>query len=270
MENSPTPVDMRSRYGPWALITGASDGTGAEFALQLAARGLNLLLIARRQEPLADLAGRIREQFGVSVRTASIDLYQPTAADEVISAAEDLEVGLFVANAGSDTNGSAYLDASFDAWLQMLNRNVLNVAKTAYHLAAPMRSRQRGGIIILSSAAALAGQPGGAIYSGTKAFQLNFCESLWSELRHSGVDVLCCVCAAMNTPTLRRLLDEHGKDAPPMLEPAEVVAEFLSVLGKKPVHISPYLGNDDQVAAIEKSRYERLLFMEEMAKAFYG
>lgn len=261
--------DMKDTYGPWALITGASDGTGAEFALQLAERGLNLVLVARREGPLENLASRIRDQYGVETRTASIDLYRESAADQVITAADGLEVGLFVANAGSDPNGSTFLDASYGAWQDMLYRNVLAVTKCAYQFAAPMRERQRGGIIILSSAAALAGQPGGAIYSGTKAFQLNFCESLWSELRDSGVNVLCCVCAAMNTPSLRSLLNAHGLDAPPMLEPADEVARFLSVLGEKPVHISPYLGNDEQVAEIEKSRYERLLFMEEMSKAFY-
>ena len=264
------PRNMLNRYGPWALITGASDGTGAEFALQLAAQGINLVLIARREAPLEDLAKRIRDEHGVETRTVSIDLYQLLAADAVMEATEGLEIGLFVANAGADPNGSPFLDAPYSAWEEMLFRNVLCIAKCAYHFAAPMRERQRGGIIILSSGSALAGQPGGAIYSGTKSFQLNFCESLWSELRHSGVDVMCGVCAAMNTPSLRKLLDEHGLDAPPMLEPADVVADLLSVLGEKPVHISPYLGNDEQMAEIEKQRYEQLLFMEEATKAFYG
>lgn len=263
-------TDMQRTYGPWALITGASDGTGAEFARQLAAQGLNLALVARRQGPLNDLAASLREQFGVETRTASIDLYQPSAVDEVIAAVEGLEVGMFVANAGADPNGSRFLDAPLEVWQHMLQRNVMHVAAVAYHLAGGMRERRRGGIVILSSGAALAGQPGGAIYSGTKAFQLNFCESLWSELRHDNVDVLCGVCAAMNTPSLRKLLDEHERDAPPLLEPADVVTDFLAVLGRKPVHISPYLGNDEAMAAVEQQRYETLMFMEEATKAFYG
>ena len=264
------PEDMLDTYGPWGLITGASDGTGAEFALQLAAQGINLVLIARRQGPLEDLATRIREQYGVETRIATIDLYQESAADAVIEASMGLDIGIFVANAGADPNGSQFLGTPFSVWEDMLFRNVLCIAKCAHHFATPMRERQRGGIVILSSGSALAGQPGGAIYSGTKAFQLNFCESLWSELRHSGVDLLCGVCAAMNTPSLKTLLDAHGLDAPPMLEPADVVTDLLSVLGKKPVHISPYLGNDAEMAEIETRRYERLLFMEEATKAFYG
>lgn len=263
-------TDMKSAYGPWAVITGASDGTGAEFARQLAAQGINLVLVARREGPLEELAGRIREEHGVATRTASIDLYEVTSADDVIAAAEGLEVGMFVANAGADPNGSRFLDKPFENWRKMLHRNVINVTECTYHFATGMRERQRGGIVILSSGAALAGQPGGAVYSSTKSFQLNFCESLWSELRPFNVDVLCGVCAAMDTPSLQKLLDEHGRDAPPLLQPAEVVSDFLSVLGEKPVRISPYLGNDEAMAAVEQQRYEALMFMEEATKAFYG
>lgn len=263
-------TEIARKYGPWAVITGASDGTGAEFARQLAAEGLNLLLIARREGPLDSLAADIGGRFGVEVRTASIDLAGESAASQVMDAVGDLEIGLFVANAGADPNGSRFLDAQWQAWHDLLWRNVLAVSECSYQLAGPMRERKRGGIVILSSGAALYGQPGGAIYSATKSFQLNFCESLWSELRHDDVDVLCGVCGAMDTPSLHKLLDENGREAPPLLQPADVVADFLAALGQKPVHITPYLGNDEQMKAIEQQRYEALLFMEEATKAFYG
>ncbi len=261
---------LMAAYGPWALITGASDGTGAAYARRLAAAGLNLVLIARRAEPLAALAAEVETEHGVATRCASVDLAQPGAVDAVMAAAEGLEIGLFVANAGADPNGSQFLAAPFDAWHALLRRNVLTVADCVYRLAPPMRDRGRGGIIILSSGAALAGQPGGAIYSGTKSFQLNFCESLWCELRPSGVDVLCGVCAAMDTPSLRQLLAEHGKEPPPLLQPDAVVEEHLAALGNKPVHISPYMGNDEDMLAVEKQRLEHVLFVEEATKAFYG
>jgi short-subunit dehydrogenase len=270
MEESEEHLHLSSKYGPWALITGASDGTGAAFARQIAAHGINLIMVARREPPLSALAQSLTHEYGIETRIASIDLYDDSATQQVIETAAGLDVGLFIANAGSDPNGSQCLDAPFKAWQDMLNRNVLNVTGCAYYFAGGMRERGRGGIVIVSSASALAGQPGGAVYSGTKAFQLNFCESLWSELRDSGVDVLCAVCAAMDTPSLRNLLESHGLDAPPLLPPEDVVSELLSELGKKPVHISPYMGNDDQVAAIEKDRYERLMFMEKISKSFYG
>ncbi len=81
-------TDMKSAYGPWAVITGASDGTGAEFARQLAAQGINLVLIARRQDPLDELAESIRDEHGVETRTASVDLYQASSADDVVAAEE--------------------------------------------------------------------------------------------------------------------------------------------------------------------------------------
>ena len=170
----------------------------------------------------------------------------------------------------ADPNGSRFLEAPYSSWRDLLYRNVLTVADCAYRFAAPMRDRQRGGIIIISSGAALAGQPGGAIYSGTKSFQLNFCESLWSELRHSGVDVLCGVCGAMDTPSLRSLLAKNNLPAPPLLKPADVVADLLSALGRKPIHITPYADNAEEVSGIEQKRMEQLLFMEEATRSFYA
>ena len=98
-------TDFASRYGAWALITGASEGTGAAFARELAGRGLKLILIARREEPLRALAEEIGASGGECV-TAAVDLAQPGAAERVIAAAGDREVGLFIANAGADTVGA--------------------------------------------------------------------------------------------------------------------------------------------------------------------
>src|SRR5260370_25018346 len=172
-------AQFRAKYGPWAVISGASDGTGAAYARELAAKGLNLVLIARRLQPLQTLATDLERAFGVQTRTASIDLYQPGAGARVLAAADGLEVGLYVSNAGADTNGVMFLDAPLDAWRSLINRNVNVVVEAVYGFAGPMRARGRGGLILMSSATALGGQAGVAIYSSTKAFDLNFAESLW-------------------------------------------------------------------------------------------
>src|SRR5271156_2012755 len=96
-----TPIDatvFRAKYGPWAVISGASDGTGAAYARQLAHTGLNLVLIARRPGPLAELAAELEHAHRIATRTASIDLYETGAAEQVLEAANGLEVGLFVSN----------------------------------------------------------------------------------------------------------------------------------------------------------------------------
>src|SRR5277367_1740824 len=99
-------VHFKAKYGPWAVISGASDGTGAAYARQLAALGLNLVLIARRIESLATLAREIKTTHGVQTRVASIDLFQPDAGSQVVAAAQGLEIGLYVSNAGADPNGA--------------------------------------------------------------------------------------------------------------------------------------------------------------------
>lgn len=270
MNDDQTTQNFRDRYGEWAVITGASDGTGASFARRLASLGLNLLLIARRQAPLKELAREMEQAHGVEVHIASIDLYGADASDRVIQAAEGLPVGLFISNAGSDTNGAAFLKAPFQAWEDLMQRNIAALVKPAYTFAEAMVARGRGGIIVMSSGAALGGQPGGAVYSATKAFGLNFAESLWSELSPQGIDVLCAICGAMDTPSLQQLLDQRGLKVPGLLEPDAVVEALLSRLGKMPLYITPFMGNDEQAARDQQARIQRLAAMEEMAKLFYG
>ena len=258
---------FRDRYGPWGVITGASDGTGAAYARQLAARGLNLVLIARRPGPLASLAAELEEQHGIATRTASVDLYTQGAADQVLGAAEGLEVGLLISNAGADTNGKPFLDAPVDAWRQLIHRNVMTVMELAHGFAGPMRERGRGGIILMSSGAGLGGQPGVAVYSGTKAFDLNLAEGLWAELKDQGVDVLAGVCPAMDTPTFRR---NHDIDIPGIFNPEEVVATLLDRLPDGPTHIFAFGPDAPKVPALEKARRQRVVTVSEITKKFFG
>lgn len=261
---------FKAKYGPWAVITGASDGTGAAYARQLAAMGLNLVLIARRPEPLAELAADLEREYGISTRTASVDLYQTGAGQRVLDAASGLEVGLFISNAGSDTNGLPFLDAPLDAWRQLIHRNVLTVAETVYGFAGPMRSRGRGGIILMSSGTALGGQPGTAVYSGTKAFDLNLAESLWAELGPSGIDVLAGVCPAMNTPMLQKTLAKHNLTVPGLFEPEDVVSTLLARLPDGPTHIFAFGPDAPMAGQIEKARRDRLAAVLEISKMFFG
>ena len=258
------------RYGPWAVIAGASDGTGAAFARHLASLGLNLVLIARREGPLNQLSNTLQNDFGIEVRPVSIDLYQPGAGQRVVQAADGLEVGLFVSNAGSDPNGSAFLGAPLSAWKDMVERNVSALFEPCYGFAEHMLHRGRGGIIVMSSGAALGGQPGGTVYSATKAFGLNFAESLWAELAPKGVDVICAVCGAMDTPSLNKLLDERNLTVPGLWDPDEVTATILARLGDTPVHVFIAKGQEAASEQVEATRRQRLADMEHISKAFYG
>jgi short-subunit dehydrogenase len=270
LESASTMPSFRDRYGSWGVITGASDGTGAAYARQLASLGLNLVLIARNAKPLAALAAELTRAHGVETRIATIDLYQPDAGARVLAAAEGLEIGLYISNAGADCNGSRFLNAPLEAWKQLINRNVLAVVEAAYGFAKPMCERGRGGIILMSSGVALGGQPGVAVYSGTKGFDLNFAESLWAELRPHGVDVLGGVCPPMNTPSLRRVLARRALTVPGVYDPEQVVEALLKRLPDGPTHIFPFGPDAPQAASVESARRMRAHTSIETAKMFFG
>ena len=108
----------RARYGAWAVIAGGSDGTGAAFAHEIAAAGLNILLVARRKALLDSLAAELRATYGVEVRSLVQDLNAPDAALQMAHATEGLEVGLYVSNAGAESGGHAFLDTQLDTNLR--------------------------------------------------------------------------------------------------------------------------------------------------------
>jgi short-subunit dehydrogenase len=256
------------QYGPWAVITGASDGTGAAFADQLAGLGLNLVLIARKLDALSQLAKSLEEAHGVQTRTASIDLYQPDAGAKVLAAAAGLEIGLFVSNAGADTNNSLFLDAPLSAWRDLVQRNVLAVMEATYGFAKAMRDRKRGGLIFMSSGAALGGAPRVAVYGGTKAFDMTFAEALWAELKSHGIDVITGVCPPMNTPSLERFQKEAGIQIPGILDPQDITADLIARLPDGPTRIFGYGPDAAAAPGLERARKERATSMIELVKMF--
>ncbi len=220
MENA----EFAGRYGPWALIAGASEGTGASFARQLAEKGLNLILVARREGPLEQLADELRETCGVECVTASIDLAREDAAERLSGAAEGREVGLLILNAGADPNGSMFLDNDIGNWGQLAMRNVMTVMRALHAFGGPMRERGRGGMIVVGSGACYAGLPGIGVYAASKAFDLVLCEALWAELQPHGVDVLSYVIGRTDTPAHRELMEARGMAIPEDLASSDEVA----------------------------------------------
>lgn len=269
-QSGATNAQFSEKYGPWAVITGASDGTGAAYARQLAALGLNLVLIARRIEPLQALANELEAAHGIRTRTASIDLYQPGAGERVVEAANGLEVGLFVSNAGADPNGSQFLGAPMSIWRNLINRNVVAMVEATYAFSEAMVARGRGGLILMSSGTAMGGAPGVAVYSATKAFDLNFGESLWTELRPRGIDVLSVVSPAMDTPSLQTLLARNSLNIPGLYKPEDVVRTAIERLPDGPTVIFAFGPDAPSAAATEKARHDRAVTMLEMSKMFFG
>lgn len=218
---------FKDRYGPWALVAGASRGLGAEFARGLAARGLNLVLVARREEPLRALAA---ELAGVETRVLALDLAEPGAGAGLERRLQDVEIGLLVVNAAHSPIGP-FLERPVDDALRAVAVNVRAPVDLAHRFGRPMAARGRGGILLMSSLSAFQGSPYISVYGGTKAFGLAFAEGLWYELRASRVDVLAVLAGAVLTPGLQAAA---AQVPPGALPPAAVVEAALGSLGRGP------------------------------------
>ncbi len=234
--------DFAQRYGPWALIIGASEGVGAAYALAVAGRGLNVVLVARRQAVLDEVATDIRARTGVRTRTVAVDLTGHDAMDRLAAGTADLEVGMVFYCAGADPVFEPFLDHPVEVPLAMVHRNCVVPMQVCHRFAGPMRERGRGGLVLVSSGAALAGGPNMVGYGATKAFDLVMAEALWAELHDLGVDVLALVLGLTDTPALRRLMVRRGSlpaddpEAPiaGAMTADEVVAEALASLTDGP------------------------------------
>lgn len=233
-------AEFSRKYGPWAVIAGASDGVGAAFAHALADRGLNVALVARRQQVLDDTASRIAERTGVQTRTLTVDLASEGAATQLAAATADLEVGFLVYCAGADPNFRSFLDSPLSDAEAMVHRNCVTPMQLCHHFAGPMAARGRGGIVLFGSGAGLAGGPNMVAYGASKAFDMVFAEALWAELNGSGVDVLGLILGKTDTPALRRLEAERGvlaseQETPPDAASVDdVVAEAFENLANGP------------------------------------
>ncbi len=240
MNNS---ADFLEKYGPWGLVLGASDGVGRAFAEAMTAKGLNVVLVARRQAQLDALASSLQSRFNVDALAIVLNLSEPDAMEKLLQYVEGLDVGFVVNCAGADTGAVHFLDRDQHNDEAMLFRNCTMLMRVCRYFGEKMVARGRGGIITMGSGAALAGTPGLATYAGTKAFDLLYSEALWGELKPKGVDVLCLMLPDTDTPALRRGMLRHGKissldEAPKgATSPEQVAREGIAYIGKGPTRV---------------------------------
>ena len=264
------------RYGPWAVVAGASDGVGAAFAERIAENGVNVVLLARRQTVLDEVAAGIRDRTGVETRTVAVDLAEQSAIGTIAGATADLDVGFLVYCAGADPAFKPFLSQPVDAAEAMVQRNCVAPLRLCHHFAPAMVSRGAGGIVVFGSGAGLAGGPNMVAYGATKAFDMVFAEALWAELHGRGVDVLGLVLGKTDTPALRALEHSRGQiasieDPPPGAVPvSDVVTEAFDNLTNGPTWI---VGEDLRAAAQmmgSVSRSEAVRFIVEATAAAMG
>lgn len=215
-----------------ALILGASEGIGAAFALQLAAAGRNLILVARREEPLRQIQQKItRLHPSISVEIQVLDLGSSDLADALQGICDRFEVDLVIYNAARSLTGR-FLEQSLDDKLNVVDVNVRGPLLAADIFGRRMAERGQGGIILVSSLAGMLGAGYVAVYGASKAFDTVLAEGLWVELRDAGVDILACIAGATRTPGYVRTTPRDAALAQ-VMEPEEVARIALKQLGKR-------------------------------------
>jgi len=228
MATRATPIDNQ-RFGPWALVTGASSGIGRAFATQLAANGINLVLAARRLSILDEIGRDLADEHHIQCRSVRVDLAEPAFLKTVIDATDDLDLGLVVSNAG-DMNLGEFLATPYDALLAELRVNAEAHLGLAHHFGQAMARRGGGGILLVSSLAGIQGVPYSANYSAAKSYALTLGEALHRELAPRGVHATVLVPGAVATAMTARFGAERTAMGRLMMSADACAAEGLAAL----------------------------------------
>ncbi len=226
---------LREKYGPWALVTGASSGIGEQFARHLARAGFNLLLVARREDRLRDLRADLGDRRRREIEPLPVDLADPEAPDRILAALAGRDVGLLVSNAGFGLKGpfESHSRVRLEA---MLNVNARTPLVLVHALLPHFRTRAGAGVILTGSVEGEAPFPWSSAYAATKAFVHSLGMGLYGELTGTGIDVLVLAPGATDTEALG-LQGFDAASLPSVMPPAEVARQALRELGRTPLHI---------------------------------
>ncbi len=233
-------MGFADRYGPWAVVAGASEGIGAAFCDAIAQHGVNLVMIARRQGPLEATAARLREAHDVDVRTVSADLGASDVGERLGPVLEDLDVGLLVYNACASTIGG-FLETSLDSKLASVHVNCAGPLRVLALVQDRLVRRGRGGVVLVGSLSGVVGTAMVATYAATKAYTQILGEGLWEELAPHGIDVLVTTPGATRTPNWREVTPEHQWEKAFPMTPDDVASQTLARLGRGPLMVPGWI-----------------------------
>jgi len=228
--------NLSRRYGSWAIVTGASSGIGREIALRLAEAGLNLVLVARSQNVLLQMAIDLGDRYAIAVKVVAVDLSILSGTKIILDETKYLDIGLLVAAAGFGTSG-AFLESSIEAEMEMLNVNCRSLLELTWHFGKRFMKRGNGGIVLMSSIVGFQGTPFAAHYAATKAYVQTLAEALYVELAPMGIDVI----ASAPGPTNSGFADRAGMKLGMALNPVDVAQATLDALGKKPTILPGFI-----------------------------
>jgi uncharacterized protein len=239
-------MNLKQKYGTTALVAGASEGIGAAFATCLAAEGMNLVLIARRLEPLRQLADLLANKYKIDVVCIQYNLGNINATQQIQEELNGLEISLLVYNAAESYVGP-FIKNSLENHSQAVQVNIITPMNMIYLFGEKMLAKRKGAIILMTSLAGFQGSGYLSVYAATKAFNRVLGESLWYEWKNSGIDVMACCAGATATPGFKNTYPEKTSSfAPRVQAPEEVVHECFKKLGKQPSYIT---GRGNRIAS---------------------
>jgi short-subunit dehydrogenase len=228
----------KKQFGPWAVITGASSGIGKEFARQIAASGINLVLVARREDLLKEAGVEFNKRYGVEYRVVVLDLSREDFIGQLASATDDLDIGLVISNAGTGSPGR-FLTNDRDKMASLLRLNTLAHMDVAHHFGKKITTRRRGGFLFVGAMGAEKGIPYMANDSGAKSYVHSFAGSMHAEWKSLGVNVTVVAPGFTDTPVLTKFgLSPEILPMKPMTVEA-CVSEGLEALQKNRSMIVP-------------------------------
>ncbi len=253
---------LYSRYSPWAVVTGASSGIGREMALRLAEARLNLVLVARSEDFLEQMATDLGDRHGIATRVVRLDLATETGIETLATITQDLDVGLLVAAAGFGTSG-LFLDAPLDQEMDMLNVNCRSLLALSWYFGQRFAKRGRGGMVLMSSIVSFQGVPFAAHYAATKAYVQTLAEALSVELSPLEVDMI----ASAPGPTNSGFADRAGMKMGQVLHPGEVAQGTLNALGRKSTVLPGLLSKLLAYSLVPLPRWARVRIMGSVMKS---
>lgn len=216
------------KYGSWAIVTGASNGIGKEFAIQLAKIGFNVVLVARRKALLEELSDQLENSYGIKCMSINLDLGHADAANILDDMTSHLDIGLIVSNAGFGTSGKL-IESKIDVEKNLVDLNCRSLMELSYIFGQKFAKKNRGGIILISSLLGFVGIPSSANYAASKAFVQSFGEGFHSEMKPYNVDVLTVAPGPVHTG----FAEKANMNFILALSPENVAKDSINALGKK-------------------------------------
>jgi uncharacterized protein len=219
---------LKSKYGEWAIITGASSGIGFELATQLATAGFNLIINSRYLDKLQEVERQLKANGNIQIKIVTSDVSDTDGIDKIIQATQGLNVGLLIVSAGYGTSGN-FIDGSLHNEINMLKVNCEALLSLTHYYSQQFVQQKRGGIILMSSMVAFQGTPFSANYAATKAYVQTLAEALAVELKPHNVDIL----AAAPGPVESGFSQRANMKMSMSMTPQQIGVPILKALGHK-------------------------------------